>query len=87
LWTETNVLQKIIDNEKGEVIFSAGQNFYSDATQNTTLANFKVKVIEARAWPVNTEFELGPESAMTALGIGEKIIMLQGLPITIKIKK
>ena len=86
LWTETNVLQREIDNEKGEVIFSAGQNFYSDVTENTTLANFKVKVIEARAWPISTEFELGPESAMTSLGIGEKLIMLKGIPITIKIK-
>jgi len=86
LWTETNVLQREIDNEKGEVIFSAGQNFYSDVTGNTTLANFKVKVIEARAWPISTEFELGSESAMTSLGIGEKLIMLKGMPITIKIK-
>lgn len=86
LWTETNVLQREIDNEKGEVIFSAGQNFYSDVTENTTLANFKVKVIEARAWPINTEFELGSKSAMTSLGIGEKLIMLKGTPITIKIK-
>lgn len=86
LWTETNVLEKKIDNEKGEVIFSAGQNFYSSSTENTTLANFKVKVINARSWPINTEFKLGSESAMTSVGIGEKLILLQGMPIKIKLK-
>jgi hypothetical protein len=86
LWTETNVLQRKIDNEKGEVKFSAGQNFNSDYTQNTVLANFKVKVIKTRSWPVSTEFKLGPESAMTSVGIGEKLILLQGTPIKIDLK-
>lgn len=86
LWTETNVLQREIDNEKGEVKFSAGQNFNSNYTQNTVLANFKVKVIKTRSWPVSTEFKLGPESAMTSVGIGEKLILLQGTPIKIDLK-
>jgi len=86
LWTQTNVLQRKIDNEKGEVKFSAGQNFNSEITGNSILANVKVKVIKARSWPVGTEFKLGPESAMTSVGIGEKLILLQGTPIKIDLK-
>jgi hypothetical protein len=88
LWTETNVLERKIDNEKGEVKFSAGQNFNSEVTGSTTLANLKVKVIKARSWPVGTEFKLGSDSAMTStdIGVGEKLILLQGTPIKIDLK-
>lgn len=86
LWTEANVFENIIDNEKGELKFSAGQNFNSEVTGNSTLAYVKAKVIKARSWPVSTEFKFGPDAAMTSVGIGEKLILLQGTPIKIDLK-
>jgi hypothetical protein len=83
LWTNTNVLQKDIDNDVGTVVYSAGQGFDADTTGNKVLATVKVTVLGSASG--NTEIMLGPDSAVAAVGV-DHLIPLNETSISINVK-
>jgi hypothetical protein len=80
LWTGENILQKDIDNEKGVIMYSAGQGFSDEVTGESQIAK-----ITFTSQSTDTQIQLGPESAYTS--VQEKVLIpMQGLPLTISVK-
>jgi hypothetical protein len=71
LWGEVNVLQKSIDNTKGEVVVSMGQGFDSQFTGELSLLTLNALLLNDT--DADVVISLGPESASASTGIGELI--------------
>ncbi|OGM21266.1 hypothetical protein A2863_00295 [Candidatus Woesebacteria bacterium RIFCSPHIGHO2_01_FULL_38_9b] len=85
LWTGANVLEEKINNDTGVVMFSAGQGFEDEVTQNKTLAKLKVTVISADENNIETSLRVGPESATAS--DGKNLIKLDIPSVVIKLSK
>lgn len=84
LWDETNMLQKTINNETGEVLTSIGQGFDTNPTGNLTAITLKAAVF-SDADVNQTAVRLGPGSVQASVGV-EELIEISETSITINIK-
>ncbi len=76
LWESTNILQKIIDNNKGSAVVSLGQGFGSKVTNKTTIMVAEFTHLDSSV--ENPEITIGSQSSMARVGEG-KLISLQNL--------
>ena len=86
LWTGANILQNSIDNETGEVMYSAGQGFQDDVTNQTLIATVKVTAINTNPDINQTTLKIGPEAATASVGI-DHLINLEIPQITLDLKQ
>lgn len=86
LWTGANILQNKVDNEKGEVIFSAGQDFQDQVTNQLLLATLKVTVVNTDPKITQATIEIGPESGTASVGV-DHLIDLEIPPIILNLEK
>ena len=84
LWDETNMLQKNINNETGEVLTSIGQGFDTKLTGNLTAITLKATAL-GNADVKQTVVRLGPDSVQASTGV-EELIGISESSITINIK-
>jgi len=82
LWTGVNVLERKIDNEKGDLKFSLGQGFEDKVTGKTTLAVLKITAVGNN---ISSSIKIEEDSAIASVGIN-KLIFLKGMPLKIEIK-
>ncbi|KKQ41813.1 MAG: hypothetical protein US60_C0029G0013 [Microgenomates group bacterium GW2011_GWC1_37_8] len=85
LWTGSNVLEEKINNDTGVVMFSAGQGFEDEVTQNKVLAKLKITAIEFDENSPETSIRIGPESATAS--DGKNLIKLEVPSVVVKLSK
>ena len=83
IWTNTNVLEKTIDNDKGVNTLSLGQGFNANATGTLTIANINFQVLNSNL--LSTTFSIGSDSVFGITNV-KTLMSITGKSISVNLK-